>query len=95
MNSGIGWFESTSSNVDRSVDVPVRHTLLAFRLTAKANNRKEKLLDSYDYQRFLSDYRDLMQWISAMNQLVSSQELANDVTGRSAAAAMWRHCSCN
>lgn len=27
------------------------------RLTAKANNRKEKLLDSYDYQRFLADYR--------------------------------------
>ncbi|EYB99527.1 hypothetical protein Y032_0122g1099 [Ancylostoma ceylanicum] len=59
------------------------------RLTAKANNRKEKLLDSYDYQRFLSDYRDLMQWISAMNQLVSSQELANDVTG--AEALLERH----
>lgn len=26
-------------------------------LTAKANARKEKLLDSYDLQRFLSDYR--------------------------------------
>ncbi|KAK6060073.1 spectrin repeat-containing domain protein, partial [Cooperia oncophora] len=59
------------------------------RLTAKANNRKEKLLDSYDYQRFLSDYRDLMQWISAMNQLVSSRELANDVTG--AEALLERH----
>lgn len=39
------------------------------RLTTKANNRKERLLDSYDYQRFLSDFRDLMQWIAAMNQL--------------------------
>lgn len=26
-------------------------------LTAKANARKEKLLDSYDLQRFLADYR--------------------------------------
>lgn len=59
------------------------------RLTAKANNRKEKLLDSYDYQRFLSDYRDLMQWIAGMNQLVSSDELANDVTG--AEALLERH----
>ncbi|KHN88357.1 Spectrin alpha chain [Toxocara canis] len=59
------------------------------RLTAKANNRKEKLLDSYDYQRFLSDFRDLMQWIAAMNQLVSSDELANDVTG--AEALLERH----
>lgn len=59
------------------------------RLTAKANNRKEKLLDSYDYQRFLADYRDLMQWINGMNQLVSSEELANDVTG--AEALLERH----
>jgi spectrin alpha len=41
-------------------------------LTQKANSRKEKLLDSYDLQRFLSDYRDLIQWINGMNQLVSS-----------------------
>ncbi|PAV55545.1 hypothetical protein WR25_20353 [Diploscapter pachys] len=59
------------------------------RLTAKANNRKEKLLDSYDYQRYLADYRDLMQWIAGMKQLVSSQELANDVTG--AEALLERH----
>ncbi|CAI5455840.1 unnamed protein product [Caenorhabditis angaria] len=59
------------------------------RLTLKSNNRKEKLLDSYDYQRFLTDYRDLMQWIASMNQLVSSQELANDVTG--AEALLERH----
>lgn len=26
-------------------------------LTSKADSRKEKLLDSYDLQRFLSDYR--------------------------------------
>jgi len=59
------------------------------RLTKKANNRKEKLLDSFDYQRFLSDYRDLMQWISGISQLVSSDELANDVTG--AEALLERH----
>lgn len=58
-------------------------------LTQKANSRKDKLLDSYDYQRFLSDYRDLTQWISGMSQLVSSNELANDVTG--AEALLERH----
>ena len=41
-------------------------------------------MDSYDYQRFLSDYRDLIQWINGMNQLVSCDELANDVTGADA-----------
>ncbi|KAL0276367.1 UNVERIFIED_CONTAM: hypothetical protein PYX00_003957 [Menopon gallinae] len=58
-------------------------------LTAKANSRKEKLLDSYDLQRFLSDYRDLMSWITSMMGLVSSEELANDVTG--AEALLERH----
>ncbi|KAK6636692.1 hypothetical protein RUM43_010354 [Polyplax serrata] len=58
-------------------------------LTGKANNRKEKLLDSYDLQRFLSDYRDLMSWITSMMGLVSSEELANDVTG--AEALLERH----
>ncbi|KAK6759691.1 hypothetical protein RB195_021331 [Necator americanus] len=48
------------------------------RLTAKANNREEKLIDSHDYQCFLSVYRNLLQWISVMNRLVSNQELAND-----------------
>ncbi|ODM90518.1 Spectrin alpha chain [Orchesella cincta] len=50
-------------------------------LQRKANERKEKLLDSYDLQRFLSDYRDLMGWINSMMSLVSSDELATDVTG--------------
>ncbi|KAB7494812.1 Spectrin alpha chain [Armadillidium nasatum] len=58
-------------------------------LTAKANARKEKLLDSYDLQRFLSDYRDLSSWIASMMGLVSSDELANDVTG--AEALLERH----
>lgn len=58
-------------------------------LTAKANSRKEKLLDSYDLQRFLSDHRDLLAWINSMLGLVSSEELANDVTG--AEALIERH----
>ncbi|CAH0405710.1 unnamed protein product [Chilo suppressalis] len=59
------------------------------RLQARANARKEKLLDSYDLQRFLSDYRDLMAWINSMMALVSSDELATDVTG--AEALLERH----
>lgn len=58
-------------------------------LTAKANARKEKLLDSYDLQRFLSDYRDLTAWIQSMMGLVASDELASDVTG--AEALLERH----
>ncbi|XP_070496510.1 spectrin alpha chain isoform X3 [Chironomus tepperi] len=58
-------------------------------IQSKANLRKEKLLDSYDLQRFLSDYRDLMAWINSMMSLVSSEELANDVTG--AEALIERH----
>lgn len=58
-------------------------------IQSKANLRKEKLLDSYDLQRFLSDYRDLLAWIHSMMSLVSSEELANDVTG--AEALIERH----
>ncbi|RZC38147.1 EFhand Ca insen and/or Spectrin domain containing protein [Asbolus verrucosus] len=53
-------------------------------LTAKANSRKEKLLDSYDLQRFLNDHRDLMAWMNSMLGLVTSTELASDVTGSEA-----------
>jgi len=58
-------------------------------LNIKANERKEKLLDSYDLQRFLADYRDLMSWIGGMKSLIQSNELANDVTG--AEALLERH----
>lgn len=58
-------------------------------VTTKAQARKTRLLDSYDLQRFLSDYRDLMAWISSMMGLVTSEELANDVTG--AEALIERH----
>ena len=58
-------------------------------LTGKANTRKEKLLDSYDLHRFLSDYRDLMSWVNTSRGLVASDELAQDVTG--AEALLERH----
>ncbi|XP_033642963.1 spectrin alpha chain, non-erythrocytic 1-like isoform X1 [Asterias rubens] len=58
-------------------------------LQQRANDRKNKLTDSYDLQRYLSDYRDLMSWISSMKTLVCSDELAKDVT--SAEALLERH----
>ena len=58
-------------------------------LCSKANLRKVKLLDSYDLQRFLSDYRDLMTWVSSMKSLICTDELATDVTG--AEALLERH----
>ena len=53
-------------------------------LCAKTYLRKIKLLDSSDLQRFLSDYRDLMSWVSSMKSLICTDELANDVTGTEA-----------
>ncbi|KAH0615580.1 hypothetical protein JD844_005026 [Phrynosoma platyrhinos] len=58
-------------------------------LGKRANERKEKLGDSHDLQRFLSDFRDLMSWINGIRGLVSSDELAKDVTG--AEALLERH----
>jgi spectrin alpha len=58
-------------------------------LQIKAVTRKEKLHDSYDLQRFLSDYRDLLSWINSMKGLIASDELATDVTG--AEALLERH----
>ena len=43
--------------------------------------RKTKLVDSYDFQRFLVRYRDLVAWLSSIQALVSADELANDVGG--------------
>ncbi|XP_075434718.1 spectrin alpha chain, non-erythrocytic 1 isoform X8 [Ascaphus truei] len=58
-------------------------------LGKRADQRKEKLGDSHDLQRFLSDFRDLMSWINGIRGLVSSDELARDVTG--AEALLERH----
>lgn len=59
------------------------------KLTSKANARKGKLLNSYDFQRFSAEYRDLMSWVASMVSLVSSDDLAHDVTG--AEALIERH----
>ncbi|XP_072344928.1 spectrin alpha chain, non-erythrocytic 1 isoform X1 [Scyliorhinus torazame] len=58
-------------------------------LGKRADQRKGKLNDSHDLQRFLSDFRDLMSWINGIRGLVSSDELAKDVTG--AEALLERH----
>ncbi|GAV01441.1 hypothetical protein RvY_12154 [Ramazzottius varieornatus] len=58
-------------------------------LTRKADARKEQLLESYDLQRFLADFRDLTSWINSQLAQVSSDDLANDVTG--AEALLERH----
>ncbi|XP_042637389.1 spectrin alpha chain, non-erythrocytic 1 [Orycteropus afer afer] len=58
-------------------------------LGKRADQRKAKLGDSHDLQRFLSDFRDLMSWINGIRGLVSSDELAKDVTG--AEALLERH----
>jgi spectrin alpha len=58
-------------------------------LKSQAAARKKRLADSYDFQRFLVDYRDLMSWVNGINALVSSDELAKDVG--SAEALLERH----
>ncbi|KAJ8384905.1 hypothetical protein AAFF_G00197130 [Aldrovandia affinis] len=58
-------------------------------LVGRADERKERLGNSHDLQRFLSDFRDLMSWINGIRGLVASEELAKDVTG--AEALLERH----
>jgi len=53
-------------------------------LKRKAQLRKEKLTDSYDLQRYLSDFRDLSSWMTNIKGLIESDELAKDVTGAEA-----------
>ncbi|CAF1062161.1 unnamed protein product, partial [Didymodactylos carnosus] len=58
-------------------------------LTTKADQHKAKLLDGYDYQKFLTDFRDLAAVIKSIIQQISSNELARDVPG--AEALLERH----
>jgi len=58
-------------------------------LQAKAKQRKAKLLDSADLQKFLCEFRDLMSWVQNMRSLICTDELATDVTG--AEALLERH----
>jgi spectrin alpha len=53
-------------------------------LTQKADARKAKLLDSFDYQSYMANSRDLNSWINSMVSQVSSEELAKDVPGAEA-----------
>ena len=41
---------------------------------------RNQALDSYDLWRFLSDYRDIISWVSSMKSLICADELANNVT---------------
>ena len=38
-------------------------------------------MDSHDFQRFLSDFRNLSAWVNSMQGLVSLDELAKDSSG--------------
>jgi len=58
-------------------------------LVDKAKSRKLKLEDSYSLHRFLSEYRDLINWINDMKCIISADELAKDVAG--AEALLERH----
>ena len=58
-------------------------------LTAEAAQRKAKLDDAKDLQRFLNDMRTSLSWISDMKALVSADEPAKDVAG--AEALLQRH----
>lgn len=53
-------------------------------LKRKAMDRKRGLDRSYNLQRFLTDYRELIDWIQSMKTLISSSELARDVAGAEA-----------
>ncbi|KAM9686923.1 spectrin alpha chain, erythrocytic 1 isoform 1-T2 [Trichechus inunguis] len=50
-------------------------------LWGRSEDRKENLNESQKLYQFLSKARDLQNWISAMDGMVSSQELAQDLTG--------------
>ena len=58
-------------------------------LLEKSKDRKIRLEDSYKLQRFLSDNRDLIGWVTDINNTITSDELAKDVNG--AEALLERH----
>uniref|UniRef100_A0A8C7IW11 Spectrin alpha, non-erythrocytic 1 n=1 Tax=Oncorhynchus kisutch TaxID=8019 RepID=A0A8C7IW11_ONCKI len=89
----VGWCSKTISQLQYAVDdIQEKCTELNTAwssLVGRADQRKDKLGNSHDLQRFLSDFRDLMSWINGIRGLVSSEELAKDVTG--AEALLERH----
>lgn len=58
-------------------------------LRERANERKKRLQESYKLQSILSDHRDLMNWYNEMSAVMSTDELAKDVS--SAEALVERH----
>lgn len=58
-------------------------------LKQKSIKRNEQLDVSYLLHRFLSDYRDLLSWLTDMKAVISADELAKDVAG--VEALMERH----
>lgn len=62
-------------------------------LTQKADAKKTKLLDAFDYQNFVANFRDLTSWINSMIAQVSSDELAKDVAGAEALLERNHVCS--
>ena len=53
-------------------------------IQVKVRKRKEALLDSYDFQRFMTDYKDIECWIEQVKTLINEGELATDVPGAEA-----------
>ncbi|XP_006159133.1 spectrin alpha chain, erythrocytic 1 [Tupaia chinensis] len=50
-------------------------------LQGRTEDRKENLNEAHKFYLFLSKARDLQNWISGISGMVSSQELAEDLTG--------------
>ncbi|KAM6217212.1 spectrin alpha chain, erythrocytic 1 [Rhynchocyon petersi] len=50
-------------------------------LQRRTDDRKENLNESQKFYLFLSQASDLLKWMSDINGMISSQELAEDVTG--------------
>ena len=59
------------------------------RLEQKSDEKRKRLIDSIKLQRLLSDWRDLVTWLSEMTNVMSGEEMAKDVSG--AEALIERH----
>ncbi|XP_063713105.1 spectrin alpha chain-like isoform X2 [Symsagittifera roscoffensis] len=58
-------------------------------LKNKSDKHAAGLLEAYEYQKYLAQYRDTMAWINGMKQLAGSDELGKDVN--SCEALIERH----
>ncbi|XP_046912675.2 spectrin alpha chain isoform X2 [Dermatophagoides farinae] len=50
-------------------------------LKAKSDERRKRLDEAYQVQKFLSDYKDLILWIQLVKDMINAEELAKDVAG--------------